>query len=196
VTLVSLLPCLAVAGVWVRSYSIRDWVRFQSVHGGAAFSRERGELLSYPGVLYLALYRTQYGADATPGLRERLAAGDGVDWNTLDARPWDPQFAGRARRMGFMYDRSRPNIPGAPLTMTVLAAPMWALMLVTALAPAAGVVRLLRRRRRRHRGMCPSCGYDLRASPERCPECGEVVRNPRDLEPRDHPAGQAAGAAQ
>jgi hypothetical protein len=53
--------------------------------------------------------------------------------------------------------------------------PHWFLLLASGLHPT--VFALFRARRKRagwNRGKCDRCGYDLRATPERCPECGTV----------------------
>jgi hypothetical protein len=50
------------------------------------------------------------------------------------------------------------------------------LLLVALSAALLGLVASIPSTRRRHRrrlGQCPACGYDLRASPDRCPECGK-----------------------
>jgi len=45
----------------------------------------------------------------------------------------------------------------------------------TLVLPAFGIARWGRRWRRRRARSCVVCGYDLRASPIRCPECGTLT---------------------
>jgi hypothetical protein len=52
--------------------------------------------------------------------------------------------------------------------------PLWSACLVFALLPSVRLSRTLLRNRRPRPGLCQKCGYDLRATPERCPECGTI----------------------
>jgi hypothetical protein len=59
--------------------------------------------------------------------------------------------------------------------------PMAVVVPLLAILPLAAGVRHVRRRRRARRlnaGCCIGCGYDLRASPQRCPECGRAAAAP------------------
>ena len=55
--------------------------------------------------------------------------------------------------------------------------PLWAFVLIAAVWPILTWSRRRRAAALRTSSRCTACGYDLRASPGRCPECGTVVRS-------------------
>lgn len=59
----------------------------------------------------------------------------------------------------------------------LLAVPYWFPTILFAALPLAWLLVRVERRGVPE-GRCPACGYDLRATPDRCPECGTIARGP------------------
>lgn len=62
--------------------------------------------------------------------------------------------------------------------------PLGVVTVITALPPTTWFVWFVLRRRRRSEHICKQCGYDLRGTPNHCPECGELAAIPG--RPRQH----------
>jgi len=165
----SLLISIASLFAWHRSLSYWDFI---SIHAG----RTNIIIDTNPDALTVLYGRRHEGPSDTWRLIYRLdkhPAGVnfvnpyrwGLHWFNLNHEQW---IAARFTPAGITYSGF------------LLAASFWSIALISFAPPALFVAlrlrRFLNRRSRRHRGLCPICGYDLHASPDRCPECGTLIR--------------------
>ncbi len=84
-------------------------------------------------------------------------AGLGNDWairNPGDRVGWLAGF-------GYVY---QIEPPGYFVASRCVCVPHWFLALLFAVLPAVRILLILRTRRRHRAGICPNCGYDLRAT--------------------------------
>ena len=159
-SLISLLLCVAALVLWVRSYWYYDvlvvplphpWshVSINGIRGRAEFWVHRSWLEPVHAVV--GTVRLQKVEFIWPPSR------------TADMMPHPPSFE-------FRYIDASHS--GMDIRFYVIALPHWFLAALLAMAPALFLWRRLRASHRLHRNLCRNCGYDLRASPGRCPECG------------------------
>jgi hypothetical protein len=154
-TVLSVLLCLALIVLWVRSYYIEDmWHRWDGGWedfklSGGVIEHNRGLICTY-GVQYDWKYaRWRYeGWRARQNLWRQFGFGRDVEYAQIG-----PSTVGESNRIWSSL--------AVPLLLTVLAPGFWMMKRI--------------RGSRRAEGACPSCGYDMRATPTRCPECGDFT---------------------
>ncbi len=153
----SLVLSIAIAALWVRSYWRCDrLVCFAASNPFGPFAYDKLSIAVARGSWMLVYQPSAPTGDLQVQYRsEPPSAYAGAHWQGPSL--WN--------RIGFFmrWDADR-----------VVISPLWFVLLLTGLMPA--MTLLLRRRAARcHRhGWCATCGYDLRGTPDRCPECGEI----------------------
>ena len=95
---------------------------------------------------------------------QKLGISNGITWE-YGARLRTMSAMGRWYWwLGYMSDNQTFSTTIIPLYLPVLLFGVW---------PAWLLLPFRRRRKRKKLGLCVQCGYDLRASKDRCPECGQ-----------------------
>lgn len=169
-------------------FSLQQW--WQSRHGGSAlalrFENRRAWLIDCRAGL-LTLARTRRDGADWPGADWGFSQGTGAWWFG-NVKSWDERFnyAGVRVETAPIYKMTLAGVATVDRKLRI-ELPLWMPLVPALLLPtwwAKRQIYFALRRRRARRGWCISCGYDLRASGERCPECGAATLRPPAIVPR------------
>ena len=177
-TVLSLLVGVGLIVLWPRTTRMSEGVKFSAStattyafgthpHGvGVMLATRRSPAGGW------GFFRTAWGRATVPF--EEFSSAHYV----FKGAPWAGYwaFGGRTAIVNYWWWRPDHHLMGlgweATGLRTYLVIPFWFLIILSLILPARWLQWHLRRRRRLRMGLCPECAYDLRASPERCPECG------------------------
>jgi len=164
ITAVSLLLSVAVAGLWVRSYWIYDVVGFPLVKPQhfATLSEARGGVQLTVNVGDSNEPVHQFGIESH-SLNELESI---LPQSTTTHMMLHPPFFA-----WYYFDGSHSGIK---MRFYMFNLPHWLFLTFFALWLVFPVQQWSRLRRYVRLNRCLTCGYDLRATPDRCPECGTV----------------------
>jgi hypothetical protein len=169
----SLVLCATTITVWVRSYYVRDDWLFRNLVERHASEANLGDEPDLKG----SAHYVDVVLDANCGgfwlfWGHQFISSDDRKLPRWEHRslPSSETFHGPSlwNRLGFAYHPALRQFEPANF-----AARAWFIVLLTTVLPITWIV--MRKRRRHRAGLCHACGYDLRATPERCPECGTVT---------------------
>ena len=99
----------------------------------------------------------------------------GWSWEPMDSSGSRAVHIDEAHGFCFHHDLGTNSLYGW-YSVSGFSAPCWFYLLLFTVLPAARLFYHRKTARRFRRGRCRACGYDLRATPDRCPECGTVPK--------------------
>lgn len=180
-TMLSFMAFVGVVSLWVRSHWRSDYIHEVE---RTALDRNRSNL-NYLAIMSsaggFAVFK-QVESSNTHGIDVMLPwppHGAARTSGAAEKYPWLPQSPSSLwTRLGFDYRREIDANEFLTRDNWAVVVPYWFPAALAAVLPGWWLLSLGGRRRAAwgRRGLCAACGYDLRGSPERCPECGVVPR--------------------